>query len=129
MIPDLAIRPLAASQIRAISVAAEVDPRTVERALAGRPIRPLSLARLERVLLARGQLDLLPRDEIELAHREVRVAGAETRAARGLATLFAEIRATRSVEPASEVEATTDGPREDVVHAGTAEPTPAGTEE
>ncbi len=89
MIPDLTPRPLAASEVRIIAVAAELDPRTVERALAGRPIRPASLARLERVLRKRGQLAVLPRDEIMLAHRAVRVAGAEARAVRQIEKFIA----------------------------------------
>lgn len=79
MIPDIRPRRLAGSEVRAIAVAAELHPRTVERALAGRPIRPASLQRLERVLRKQGRLELLPREEIKIAHEEIRVAAAEAR--------------------------------------------------
>jgi len=39
---------------------AEVDLRTLDRALAGRPVKPSSLHRIRRVLAARGLVELLP---------------------------------------------------------------------
>src|ERR1700682_6391316 len=51
---------------------AEVDFRTLRRALTGRPVKPLSMRRIRRVLKRRGLLGLLPRGALmtsKLAHR------------------------------------------------------------
>ncbi len=85
------VRVLGVSDVRRIAVGAEVDPRTVERALAGRPIRPLSLARVKRALAAAGMSDLLREDEIVLSHHEVRIAAAEARVARRVRAVLAEV--------------------------------------
>ena len=45
---------------RRLAVDAEVDLRTLERALAGEPIKALSRHRIVRALSAKGLLDLLP---------------------------------------------------------------------
>ncbi len=85
------VRVLGASDLRRVAVAAELDPRTVERALEGQPIRPASLTRLRRALQTCGMADLLPEDEIRLQHREIRVQAAEARAARRVRAAIARI--------------------------------------
>jgi hypothetical protein len=45
---------------RRIAVEAEVDVRTLQRALAGERIKPLSRYRIARTLTARGLIGLLP---------------------------------------------------------------------
>ena len=46
--------PLPAHLIRAVSVEAEADARTVQRVLRGEPVLPLPKMRIERVLRERG---------------------------------------------------------------------------
>lgn len=45
---------------RRLALDAEVDLRTLERALAGQVVKPLSARRIRRALAAAGLLDLLP---------------------------------------------------------------------
>lgn len=45
---------LEAFEVRQIAVEAMVDPRTVERVLGGRPVRPSTRARVEQALAAHG---------------------------------------------------------------------------
>lgn len=42
---------LTAHEVRKVAVLSETDPRTVRRVLAGRAVRPLSRARIERALV------------------------------------------------------------------------------
>ena len=51
-----------AAQERALSVAAEVDPRSLRRALHGLPVLPLLLARIRTALNARGVGHLIKPD-------------------------------------------------------------------
>lgn len=53
---------LPAAEERALSVAAEVDPRTLRRALHGLPVLPLLLGRIRAALHARGKGHLLTAD-------------------------------------------------------------------
>lgn len=46
-------------EIRSIAVAAFVDPRSVAKALEGRPLAPLTLGRIRAVLEAQGRGDLV----------------------------------------------------------------------
>lgn len=46
-------------EIRAIAVAASVDPRTLERAISGHPVRPMVRSRIREQLALRGLLHLL----------------------------------------------------------------------
>ncbi len=90
------VRILGASDLRRVAVASETDPRTVERALEGRPIRPASLARIKRALKACGLgTQLLPEDEIELQHRELRVRAAEARVVHRVRTALVEAAPSR----------------------------------
>ena len=50
---------LRSHELRAVAVAAEVDPRTVQRRLLGADVQPLLRARIDRVLRERGHGDLL----------------------------------------------------------------------
>jgi hypothetical protein len=52
-VPDLVER-------QRLALDAEVNVKTLERALAGLPVRPSTLHRIRRVLAARDRLDLLP---------------------------------------------------------------------
>jgi hypothetical protein len=53
-------RRLEAYRVRQVAVAAMVDPRTVERAISGRPVRPIILARIVQALQANGLGHLAP---------------------------------------------------------------------
>ena len=44
---------------RRVALDAEVDPRTLARALAGEPVRPTSLHRIRRALALKGLAELL----------------------------------------------------------------------
>ncbi len=55
--PDSAL-PLSAR--RRLALDAEVDVRTLERALAGLKVKPMCRERIERTLAARGLIQLLP---------------------------------------------------------------------
>jgi hypothetical protein len=55
--------PLAAHLMRAVSVEASADPRTVRKVLLGESVSPLARERVLRVLEARGLLQLVPHRE------------------------------------------------------------------
>jgi len=48
-----------------LALDAEVDLRTLDRALSGQPIKPISRRRILRTLSARGLLELLPATDRE----------------------------------------------------------------
>lgn len=51
--------PLAAHLLRAVSVAAGADPRTIRKVLLGQPVSPLARERVVRALEARGLSHLI----------------------------------------------------------------------
>jgi hypothetical protein len=63
--PDIVKRktPLAAHLIRAVSVEAPADPRSVRKVLLGQPVSPLTRDGVLRALQARGLLHLVCRAE------------------------------------------------------------------
>lgn len=62
--------PLAAHLVRAVSVEAPADPRTVRKVLLGEPVSPLAHDRVLRALKACGLLHLVPVVTCPLAQEE-----------------------------------------------------------
>jgi hypothetical protein len=60
-------RNLSLTELRKIAADASVDPRTLQRALSGAPVRLLSLDRIRRVLTRKGLAELLTQPAAETA--------------------------------------------------------------
>ncbi len=63
---------LPAHELRRLSVAASVDPRTFQKAISGGQVSPMPLARIERALHDCGLEHLLPPKRLQQAIRGAR---------------------------------------------------------